>query len=246
MALYSIGASWNPKMSQYNRSIKRGLTGIHGLSFAYRLNQWGPKVGPPMLPGNLAGPITWIEGVFGFASPADILSGAKDTLTTDLNSFSTALTQIQNYLTQIQAYDGSAKIDIQTRAQALEAQASGLAGTINNLQTTGGVLLGNVTTAQADSTTSKDAATALKTQVDGYDTQVQAAADAIKQLGKDTASLLKDAGASPGVVAAIENTVLGSVSTLTWILGGSLAAYFLLPSFLPRLAGGLRKTVRGS
>ncbi len=99
-------------------------------------------------------------------------------------------------------------------------------------------------TAQADSTTSKDQAGLLKAQADNLHDQVSALADGVKQLGKDTSSLLKDAGASPGVVQALENTVIGSVSTLTWIAGGSLAVYLLLPTFLPRLVGGLRKSAR--
>ncbi len=94
MALYSIGATWNPKMSQYNRDLKRNLAD-NGLSFAYRLNTWGPKVGPPMLPANLAGPISWVEGVFGIQSPSSILSDANDEVKADMTKLSALLSQIQ-------------------------------------------------------------------------------------------------------------------------------------------------------
>lgn len=243
MALYSIGASWDPGMSRYNRGVKRSLAGIDGLSFAYRLNTWGPKQGPPMIPANLASPLSWVEGVFGIQSASSILSDANDQVTADMAKLSSTLTTIQALLTQIQAYDNSSQSIIATRSQALQAQATGLAGNANDWSTLGQTVLGAILAAQADPALSKDQATLIKGQADNIHDQVSALADGVKKLGKDTASLLKDAGASPGMIQAIEDKLVGSVSTITWIAGGSLAIYLLLPTFLPRLVGGIRKSV---
>lgn len=248
MALYDMGASWNPKMSQFNRQIQRNLASVGGLSFAYRLNQWGPKVGPPMIPANLAAPFGfgWIEDILGVGNPKDIIASAKADLSSDLNTLPGLLSQIQAYLTQIQAYHSVSKLEIKNRAQSLSAHATGLAGSANNYQIIGQQLLGKIVTAQADTALTHDEAAAFKVQTQDFHSQIGALVDAIKSLGRETVSLLKDAGASSSLVNSISNTVAGSVNTLTWIVGGSLAAYFLLPTFLPRLAGGVRKAVRGA
>ena len=242
--LYDIGASWNPDMSQYNRKLKRNLAGVKGLDFAYRLNQWGPKVGPPMIPANLASPLTWVQSLLGLESTSDLLDSAAQIISDNLNKLPSTLTLLQSYLSQVQAYDKNSNPVMSSRAQALQSQASGLAGATNNWTTMGTQLAGKVYSAKTDPNTTKDEASDLKAQAQSYSDQIDAMNSQIKELGSDVAKFLDDAGASPSIVQAIQNSVLGSVSTLTWIVGGSLAAYFLLPTFLPRLAGGIKKSIR--
>lgn len=230
-------------MSEPNREIRRGLADIQGLSFAYRLNQWGPKVGPPMIPANLASPLTWVQGLLGLESTADLLESASKIVSDNLNKLPATLTLLQSYLSQIQAYDKNKNPALTQRAQALQSQTTGLAGATNNWTTMGTQLAGKIYSAKTDSSTTKEEAADIKAQAQSFSDQIDDMNDQIKELGKDVAKFLDDAGASPSVVQAIQNSVLGSVNTITWIVGGSLAAYFLLPTFLPRLVGGIRKSI---
>lgn len=241
--LYSIGASYNTQMSQPNNSIRRSLAGVDGLSFQYRLNQWGPKVGPPMIPANIAGFTDWIVDLVAGKSPAETLKSASDTLKTDLAKLPGSIHQLTNLLTQLNPYNGSPKLNIKNRAQALAAQATGLAGVVQNWQTTGEMLAGEIYTAQSAPSVSDGTAKNLFEQTASAHSQMATLFDSIQKLGSDVVDLLKDAGASSSVVESVQNTISSSVSTLTWIVGGSLMAYLLLPTFLPRVAGGIRKSI---
>jgi hypothetical protein len=253
MALYSIGATWNPGMSRYNRSIKRGLAGIKGLSFAYRLNTWGPKNGPAMIPANtfagsyvptpqgLSSPLTWIEGILGVESPANILTDASNSMSDALNPLTGTQTTVQNILSQAQQYDNVTDSTIQAKAQAVEAQAAGLVNTYQNLQTAAQAIINQITTAQADSNVTKDTATAIKNQVGPFSDQVSAFTKAVSQLQSNLNDLVKSAQSGPGVVQTLETAAVGSISTLTWIIGGGALIYFLAPTFLPKLVRGFTK-----
>lgn len=254
MALYTMGASWNPDMSQYNRQIKRQLSGVGGLSFSYRLNRFGPKVGPPMIPANLAldltsplsvfsAPITAVESFFGMQNPQTILQAAYDEVNNDVKALPATLSKLQSYLTQLQAYDSNSSSTIVNQVQALEQQVTGLVNVAEGWQTLGGTVLGKISTAQSDPTTTKDQANDLKYQADAFHDQINTMNNQISDAASAIVSFLKSVGASPSAIQAVENTLISSVGTLTWIIGGSLVAYFLLPTFLPRLAGGIRKSI---
>jgi hypothetical protein len=260
MALYSIGASWNPRMSEPNRSIERGLAGIKGLNFAYRLNTWGPKEGPAMLPANtfrtgmippdwqrppalsgLASPFSWFTGMLGIESASGMIADAGDNLNDAISKLSGTLTSIQTLLTQAQGYNGSSDQAVLGKAQACEAEAAGLVGTFQHLQTASADLQSQITPAAADPNLTKETAQNLKNAVASYSDQVDSYLAGIKQLTKDVADLKGTAQSGPGVTGYVENLVSGSVSKLTWIVGGGLMVYFLAPTFIPRLARGLRK-----
>jgi hypothetical protein len=250
--IYGIGASWNPEMSQYNRALKRGLADVKGLSFAYRLNTWGPKNGPAMRPANtfpggytpavrgLAGPLTWMEGILGIEAPADILTDATNILSDVNTQLTGAGTTITSLLNQAQGYDNVAAADVQSKAQACEAEAAGLQANLANLQTSSQNIATFITTLSG--TTDKNAAQAVKDAANNLSAQVSTFMKGISQLQSDVAALVKYAQSGPGAVQTLENAAVGSISTLTWVIGGSLAAYFLLPTFIPRLASGLRKS----
>lgn len=245
----------------FNAPRMSGLHGLKGLSFSYRLNQWGPKVGPSMIPANtfskgyapglsgLSGPVSWFEGLIGIESPADILTDAAGTMASVNDSISPAGTQIQTLLNQAQGYSGAQDATTQQKAQACQAEAAGLVSSLSTLQSAAATLVQQITTAQADTTTTQDVAQSLKDNASSLQTQVTAFVKGIAQLQSDVLALAKYAQSGPSAIQSIENavgsTVESSISTLTWILGGSAVAYFLLPSLLPRLAGGVRKAVRG-
>jgi hypothetical protein len=250
--IYGIGASWNPEMSQYNRDLKRGLADVKGLSFAYRLNTWGPKNGPAMLPANtfrrgytpsvrgLAGPLTWVEGILGIEAPADILTDATNILN-DINSqLNTAGTTIATLLNQAHGYDSVAAADVQSKAQACEAEAAGLQANLATLQTSSQNIATSITTLSG--TTDKVAAQTAKDAANNLSAQVSTFMNSVAQLQSDVSALVKYAQSGPGAVQTLENAAVSSISTLTWLVGGGLAVYFLLPSFLPRLASGIRKS----
>jgi hypothetical protein len=247
--LYSIGATWNPLMSRYNRQVERGLSGIKGLNFAYRLNSWGPKTGPAMLPANtfsgayvptgLASPLTWIEGVFGVEAPADIVVDASNNLAQANTSLNNDATTIQTLLNQASGYSSVTGADVQAKAQASMAEAAGLQSNLATLQTAAQNLATQVSTLTG--TTDKVAAQALKDAVASLVTQVSTFESGINQLGKDVSALVSYAQNGPGAVQTLENAAVSSVSTLTWLVGGGLLVYFLAPTFLPRMMGGIRK-----
>ncbi len=257
MALYSIGASWNPNMSQYNRVFQRGLAGIKGLEFAYRLNTWGPKTGPAMLPANtfssayvpnrsgLSGPFSWIEGLVGMEAPQDILTDAQNALDSAVDPLMGAQVTVQTILSKAQAYDSVAEASVQAKAQAVEAEAAGLINTYMNLQSTAQGITNQIQGAKGDPNLSKEAAQHIKDQVSPLDSQISSFSKAVSNLQSHMTDLVKYAQSGPGLGQSLESAAVKSVSTLTWILGGGALIYFLGPTFLPRMAAGIRKTVKG-
>ncbi len=256
--LYSIGASYNPRMSQPDRTVSRGLAGLKGLSFAYRLNQWGPKVGPAMISANtfsrgmtppalrgLASPLTWLEGVFGVESAANMVNDAASSLTSALAPLNGLQTTIQTLLGQAQGYDGSNDTTVQAKAQACESEAAGLISSYSTIQTQAQALGTAIQTANADPNVTTTTAQGLKDAVAALTPNIQALVKGVSQLQSDVAALIKYAQAGPGVVQGIESAAVNSISTLTWIIGIGGLGYLLLPSFLPRISKGLGKAVRG-
>lgn len=265
--LYSIGASWNPKLSRPNVAVRRalhnepgaafhptmsGLHGLRGLSFADRLNTWGPKTGPAMVPANtfargstisgLSSPFTWLEGMLGIEAPIDMATDAGNTLNSAASSLTGATTQIKTLLAQAQGYDNATNPTIQAKAQACEAEAAGLNSSLATLQSSIAALGSAITAGQQNSATlTKDQAQALKDQAATLANQVAAFLKGIMQLQSDVADLGKAAQSGPGVMATLEGAAVHSISTLTWILGGGALIYFLAPTFIPRMIGGLRK-----
>ncbi len=244
-------------MSQYNRSIKRGLAGIKGLNFAYRLNTWGPKTGPAMLPANafpgsyvptlqgLRSPFTWIEGVFGVEAAADMILDAENSLNSAMDPLNGAQTTVQNILSQAQKYDNVTDASIQAKAQAVEAEAAGLVSTYQNLQMTAQAIINQITAAKADPNVTKDTANAIKNQIGPFSDQVSSFMKAVSTLQGHMNDLVKGAASGPSLGQSLESAAVSSVSTLTWILGGGALVYFLAPTFLPRMVSGIRKSVRG-
>jgi hypothetical protein len=260
MALYSIGATWNPRLSQPNKSLQRqlaGLYGIRGLNFAYRLNTWGPKEGPPMLPANtfpagsippdwqrtpsLSSPFTWMEGVLGIEAPADMATDAANTLNDAVSQMTGSLTAIQTLVNQAQAYSSSSDQAVLAKAQACLAEGAGLVSTYQTLQAASGNLQTQITTAQADPGLTKDTAQGLKDAAAAFAAQVATYVSGVKQFSKDVSALSGAAQSGPGVTGYIENLVSSSTSKLTWIIGGGLMIYFLAPTFIPRMIRGARK-----
>lgn len=254
MALYSIGATWNPGMSEYNRDLKRGLAGIKGLNFSYRLNTWGPKTGPAMIPANafpggyvptpqgLSSPLTWFQGVLGIESPEDMLADASSNLSEALNPLTGAQTVIQNILTKAQKYDNVTDATIQAKAQAVEAEAAGLVGTYGNLQVAAQGIINQIQAQKGSPTLTKEIAQSILDQVEPFSDQVAAFSKAVKQLSSNLNDLVKSAVSGPGIGQSLESAAISSVSTLTWILGGGALVYFLAPTFLPRMISGIRKS----
>lgn len=233
----------------------KGLSGIDGLSFAYRLQQWGPKVGPSMVaadtfssayvPTNLGSPLTWIEGVLGLESVNDILIGAKNTLSDASSSLAPLSTKIQTLVGEAAQYKNSTDATIQSRSQALQSQGAGLIATLSTLQNALSKLLLQIQNAQVDTSTSKDMAKMLREGSENLLDQVNDFSNAIDKLADGLDDLQKDAQKGPSSIQnALISSVTGSVSTLTWIIGGSLAVYVLAPSLLPRLMGGFKKGLR--
>lgn len=240
-----------------------GLHGIRGLNFSYRLNQWGPKMAPAMLPANtspyaytpnnpsgglsgLSGPLSWVESLFGVESIADTLTDASNNVNTATDALYPTQAAIQTLLSQAQAYSGSTDATVQQKSQACQAEAAGLISAMSNLQSAAGTLITAIQNGQApNSSITSDAATDLKQQSAALLDQVNTFVKSIGQLKSDVLDLAKYAQSGPSTIQAIENsvgaTVKSSVSTLTWILGGGALVYFLAPSFIPRLASGIRK-----
>lgn len=233
-----------------------GLHGIKGLSFAYRLQQWGSKMGPAMVPANdfskgyaapvqagLASPITWIEGVFGVEAPGDMVNDAATSMTSAIAPLNGVQTQIQTLLGQAQGYDGATDPTVQSKAQGCESEATGLLNVYSTLQSSAQGILTAIQAASADPNVTKATAAGLQSQVSTLSGQIQTFLKSVSQLQSDVTALIKYATAGPGVVQTLETAATSSISTLTWLVGGGLMAYFLLPSFLPRLAGGVRKSL---
>lgn len=251
--LYGIGATWNPEMSKYNRQLKRGLAGIRGLNFAYRLNTWGPKQGPSMLPANtfkqgytprgglsgIASPITWLEGALGIEAPTDILADASSTLSNVNTSLATAASTITALLNQAQSYDSVTGADVQSKAQACQAQAAGLQTNLGTLQISSQNISTQISTLSG--TTDKVAAQSAKDAASALSDQVSTFLQGVAGLSTSVAALVKYAQNGPGAVQTLEDAAVSSVSTLTWILGGGALVYFLAPTFLPRMMSGIRK-----
>jgi len=267
--LYGTGATWNPELSKPSVSIERamnfdparafsgggslsGLHGLRGLSFAYRLNQWGSKQGPAMIPANafssgyaprgLSSPITWVEGLLGIESPANMVTDAANSLNSAISPLTGAQTTIQSALGQAQGYDGATDPTVQSKAQGCESEATGLLNAYSTLQSSIQGTLNAIQTASQDPNVTKDTATALQGQVSTLSAQISTFMKGVSQLQSDVAALVKYATAGPGVVQTLETAATSSISTLTWLVGGGLMVYFLAPTFIPRLAGGIRKS----
>lgn len=243
-------------MSQYNRQIKRGLAGIEGLNFAYRLNTWGPKTGPAMLPANafpgsyvptpqgLSSPFTWFQGILGIESAADIVTDASNEMSDALGPLTGAQTTVQTILTQAQKYDSVTNAAVQAKAQAVEAQAAGLVGTYGNLQIAAQAILNQIQAAKDNPNVTKDQALLIKNQIPPFSDQVSAFTKSVSQLASNLNDLIKLANSGPGFGQSLESAAVKSVSTLTWILGGGALVYFLAPTFLPRMASGIRRSIK--
>lgn len=242
-------------MSVPNWAIQRGLAGIKGLNFSYRLNTWGPKEGPPMIPANafakgmIAPPalsglksfFTSVEGMMGIEAPADMVTDAQNSLNTSLTNMTGTLTTIQNLVSQAGGYSSSNDQNVLGKSNACQAEGAGLVSTYQTLQTAAQNLQTSITTAAANPSIDKPTAQGLKDAASAFSDQVSAFLSGVSQLQKDVSALQSAAQSGPGLTGALENTVASSVSTLTWIVGGGLMVYLLLPSFLPRLARGVRK-----
>lgn len=282
-----LRASWNPGMSEPNPKVEAalhflpaeafrpitpktnaprvsGLFGLRGLSFGERLIQWGPKVGPAMLPANdfsaaytpsglssshLASPVTWVEGIFGLESAADMLNDAATTVADINQNLNPAGTKIQTLLSQAQGYNGAQNASIQSKAQSAQAHAAGLIANLSTLQAASSDLSVQLLSAKADANTTKDIGGAFKEQADALSTQVDTFLDGVSSLDSEVKALVKYAQSGPSALESIESSigasVTSSVSTLTWLVGGGALVYFLAPTFIPRLVGGIRKARRG-
>lgn len=264
MSLYGIQASFNTELSASSKTLQRKLAGLYslrnGIRSAYlqpdqfRLATWGPKLGPAMAPANtfpasylpgvqsgLSSPLTWIEGVFGIESPANILNDAAGIISGIASSLTGAQTAIQNLAAQAHGFDGSSDTATLSKAQACEAEAAGLLSNLQNLQSAAQGLSNQITAAQGISSTDQPTAQALKDQASVLKSQVSTFTSGMNQLASDVAALVKYSQSGPGVVQTLENTAVSSISKLTWLVGGGLMIYFLAPTFIPRLAGGIRK-----
>lgn len=242
--IYSIGASYNPDMSRYSRNLKRNLADI---SFAYKLNTWGPTPGPSMIPANnfssgLAGPFTWIEGLLGLASPQDIAKNAQDILDEAVSPLSSLQAKIQNIRGQASTYQNVTNAGVQAKAQAVVAQATGLVNTYQNIQNASDQLTFTLLGVLSDPALTKSQAQELVTQAEGLAGQVSSLERNTDSLEKNFKDLVHYANSGPGLGESLESAAVASISTLTWIVGGGLLVYFLAPSFIPRLIKGVRKS----
>lgn len=240
-------------MSQYNRSLKRGLAGIQGLNFAYRLNTWGPKDGPAMLPANtfargyapapqgLASPFTWLQGVFGVESVPNMLNDGLNQLSDALDPLTGAQTTVQNILSKAQAYDSVTGAAVQSKAQAIEAEAVGLVSTYQGLQSAAQAISNQLIAAKGDPSTTKETVNAIRSQIPPLGSQIMAFQKAVSILQDHLNDLIKSAASGPGLGQTLESVAAHSVSTLTWIVGGGALVYFLAPTFVPRMIRGFRK-----
>lgn len=275
--LYKSGleASWNPGMSEPSAAVMKalrveparafgsggglynvkGLSGIDGLSFAYRLQQWGPRVGPSMLPADsfgaayvpsgLGSPVSWMLEKLGLTSTGDLLKDALTVLNGASDTLAPLSTKIVTFLTQARSYASSTDAGIQAKSQAAQNKGAGLTASLSTLQSSLSHLITTVKNAQYDASTSKDVAQDLKENADAFADQVSDFAGAVDSFESDVKNLQKTAASGP---SSIQNALIGSVthsvSTLTWIAGGAAAVYFLAPSLIPRLIGGIKKGIR--
>lgn len=277
MALYSIGASWNPGMSEPNRTVERalrheparafhpptdvagqyvktpGLAGISGLSFSYRLQQWGPRTGPTMLPanaypsayipsglGNVDGPFTWFMDKLGISSPDDILKETQAILSDTSETLSPASTKIQTLIGRARAFDHSTDTSVQAKAQACMSQGAGLVSALTTLQGQLSSIKTQVANATYDKNTSKDTALDWKETAEHFSDQVDSFTDTVDALESSVKALEKYAQVGASGLDAVTGQISKSISTLTWIAGVGGAVYLLAPSFIPRLIRGVR------
>ncbi len=211
-----LAATYNPGMSRRNRVLERGL----------------------------ASPLTWIEGVFGVESPLNMVSDASNTVASVLNSLTGAGSAIAAYKAQAQGFDGNSDATVRGKASSVEGEADGLSQQIPIFQSTASDLQNQINIANTTPGLTQAQAGQVVSQANTLQSQVSTFMGQVSQLKSDANSITKLAVSGPGLVATLENTALNSVSTLTWIIGGSLAAYFLLPTFLPRMVGGMRRARR--
>lgn len=232
-----------------------GLHGIKGLNFSYRLNQWGPKTGPTAMPANafpnayvpqgLSGPLTWLESLVGLESAEDMVKDASDSLEETASEISPLSSRIQTLLVQAQNYEHATDASVQAKSQAAQAQGAGLTAALSNFQSSYATLLTQVSLAANDASISKDAAKALKDKAALLEKQVSDLSDSVDDFDSNVQDLIKYAQSGPSVTQSLENTAAKSVNTLTWLVGGGALVYFLAPTFIPRMASGIRKAARG-
>ncbi len=254
-ALYHVPAK------AFHPNPPSGTAGIRGLSFAYRLNAWGAKNGPAMIPANdyphaflpdntglsgLSSPLTWMQSLVGMESVPDILTDASNNLADAVENLEPIGSQIQTLLQQAQAYGNATDATIQQKSQATQSEAAGLLSAMATLQNTAATFATAIQNAKIDTATDKTTAQNLKDQTDAFASQVSDFVKSISQLQSDVLALAKYAQSGPSTIQAIEGsigaTVKTSVSTLTWILGGGALVYFLAPTFIPRMVSGIRKS----
>lgn len=222
--LYDCGAFLDRKMSDPNTILRRQLAD-------YRYPD----------PKGLASPITWFEGLVGLEAPQDMVTDSANDLAALQSSVSGVQGKIQTYLQMAQGYDSASDATTRQKAAAVESEATGLNSSYLTVQSQIQLIAGLINDARNNPALSKDSARTIQNNVSALSDLIGQLLSNVKQLGNDVSALAHYAQAGPGVVQTLESTAINSVSTLTWIVGGSLAAYFLLPSFLPRLAGGLRR-----
>ncbi len=192
-------------------------------------------------PPALSSAFTWVEGVFGIEAPADMATDAMNTLNSANGQLTGTLTTIQTLVNQAQGYSSSSDQTVLGKAQACLAEGAGLVSNYQTLQGASGSLQTQITTAQADPNLTKDTAQSLKDAASTYATQVSTFMSGINQLTKDVSALSGAAQSGPGVTGFVENLVSSSTSKLTYLIGGGLLIYFLAPTFIPRLARGIKK-----
>jgi hypothetical protein len=188
-------------------------------------------------PQGLASPITWLEGVFGVESPADMLTDAQNTIYNVNLKLTDAAIKISQLLGQAQGYDSVTSADVQAKAQACMSEAAGLQSNLVTLQQHSQVITTQISTSPTDKPTAqaiKDAAAALSAQIPDL-------LNNIDQLSSHVNDLEKYAQSGPGAVQQFENAAIGSISTLTWLVGGGALVYLLAPTLLPRLVRGFAK-----
>jgi len=190
---------------------------------------------------SLSSAFTWVEGVFGIESPQDMATDAQNTLQDAITTMQGSLTAIQTLVNQAQAYNASSDQAVLGKAQASLAEGAGLVANFQTLQTASDGLQAQIISAIQDPNLTKDTAQALKNAASTFASQVDTYLAGIKQFSKDVSALSGAAQSGPGVTGFVENLVSSSTSKLTWIVGGGLMIYLLAPTFIPRLAHGLRK-----
>lgn len=213
--LYDVGALPTPRLSRPNYGLRRDLAG-------------------------LSGPVDALEDLFGLRSVSDILTVSAS----DMQSITAKLADAQ-IKTQIasdtaKSYVSSSNSVVAQKAGACVAQANGITLAYSTLKNQATTLINTLSNMSANSSTTKDQAYAFQPQIDSFESQVDYFIKTVSALTDNVSDLVKYATKGPSSLESLENTAGKSISVLTWIAGGSLAVYFLAPTFIPRLIKGVR------